>query len=77
VFFDNAPVGSVINVSTAKTWGYEHYFGDAAGGYAHSEDWNRFVIAGGAYPTPEPSAVILLMTSGLFGLLAYAWRRRK
>jgi hypothetical protein len=33
-----------------------------------------FVLA--AVPTPEPSSIVLL-TCGLMGLLAYAWRKRK
>ena len=27
-------------------------------------------------PTPEPSTIVLV-AAGLFGLLAYAWRKRK
>lgn len=33
-------------------------------------------VSGTAVPTPEPTAIVLLAT-GLLGLLAYAWRNRK
>jgi hypothetical protein len=78
VFFDNVQVGSTINVAGSDS--PEFYFGDGTRGLAHNESWDRFTIASGAYPgvhnTPEPSAIVI-MISGLLGLLCYAWRKRK
>jgi hypothetical protein len=76
VFFDRSLVGT-LNVASTLADGSEHYWGDGAGGKAHSEDWDRFTISSGAYPTtPEPSAMVLV-GCGLLGLLAYAWRKRR
>jgi hypothetical protein len=36
----------------------------------------NFVVTGTVTATPEPSTIVLIGT-GLFGLLAYAWRKRK
>ncbi len=38
--------------------------------------YHEIDVFGSASPIPEPSSIIILMT-GLFGLLAYAWRKRK
>jgi hypothetical protein len=46
-----------------------HEWGDAESGFAA-----RLVVT--TTPSPEPSMITLLVT-GLFGLLAYAWRKRK
>lgn len=41
-----------------------------------SIDYVRFDTTGAYAPVPEPSTIALLVT-GLIGLLAYAWRKRK
>ncbi len=48
LFFDNEQVGDDI-VLHGNGDGENLYFGDAAAGSAHSEVWDRFVIAEGAY----------------------------
>jgi hypothetical protein len=72
VKFDGAQVGSAI--SAAANWFGEDalYFGDGTYGNAHAETWDRWTLT----QTPEPSAVMLLVT-GMFGLVCYAWRKRK
>ena len=59
------------------------------GGWAGAADeftiWNGVLTqanvtnlyASNAIATPEPSTAVALMTAGLVGLLAYAWRKRK
>ena len=78
LFFDGVQVGTLggYSVSSADN-GNMFHIGDVSAGSAHSEVWDRVVIAEGAYPVvPEPSTVVLL-TTGLIGLLAYAWRKRR
>ncbi len=75
VYFDNALMLANINVN--GNWdgtGENLYLGDGTGGAAHAEVWDNWVV--GTNIVPEPSAVIILVT-GLFGLVCYAWRKRK
>jgi hypothetical protein len=52
-------------------------FGAPSGVIHGSADVEYFRLTPGAYaPVPEPSTVLLLAT-GVIGLLAYAWRKRK
>jgi probable HAF family extracellular repeat protein len=62
---------SELNVAMGISPNGEYIVGDgtiAATGYTHG-----FLLT--AIPTPEPST-LLLAVSGIFGLLAYAWRKR-
>lgn len=83
----NTVTGSISNISlSGSTADYSSLtssaFSDAAtanvGFFASSEDWGAygFVDNVAVSGVPEPSSVALLVT-GLFGLLCYAWRKRK
>ena len=63
-----APTSGWSN-SGATTAAVMEYTGDANPG-------NFTTYIDGVKPIPEPSAVVLL-ASGLIGLLAYAWRKRR
>lgn len=80
VFFDGRPVGTSVNVF--GNWAAPDTLflvGDLTGGTlsAHADTWDRWVIQSGNYPVvPEPSTLVLT-TMGLFGLVCYAWRKRR
>jgi hypothetical protein len=80
LYLDNnaTPIGTLIHGSGPGggdnvTWEWAFY-GD--GGPASYDLYYAKVATGAYVPTPEPSACILLVT-GLIGLAAYAWRKRK
>ena len=78
VFFDNAAVGSLIDVTRSGggvNGGDSFYLGDGTGGAAHNDVWDRVVVAEGAYPVvPEPSSVALLAI-GVVAMLPRLIRR--
>jgi hypothetical protein len=58
-------------------FGIRHGVGETALLFqSRATDPANFVVTGTVTATPEPSTVALIGT-GLFGLLAYAWRKRK
>ena len=70
--FDGGPVGlATYNVKGNWAGDTELYFGDATGGSAHAETWDSWSLT----TLPEPSTLVLLVT-GLLGLVCYAWRKR-
>ncbi len=62
LFFDDVQVGDEAGIAlNGNSDGENVYLGDGAPGFAHSEVWDRFVIAEGAYVVvPEPSMLMLL-----------------
>jgi hypothetical protein len=80
VWRDGALIGSgLTSAYTASDVTPLLYVGQAVAGEAVNGatqvDYIR--ITSGAYaPVPEPSTIVLLV-SAMFGLLAYAWRKRK
>jgi hypothetical protein len=81
LYLDNngTPVFSFLNQSAGAAADHVNLilgFGPT-GSEAADANFGYLKIANGAYaPTPEPSALVLLMTS-LVGLIAYAWRKRR
>jgi hypothetical protein len=76
--FDGSFKGFITG--TNKNWVGESqlYFGDGTGGSTHADTWNSWMIGSSATQSiiPEPSAIVLLF-SGMLGLVCYAWRKRK
>ena len=70
VFASIIPAGWSLTVATAIDNN-----GDIAGYASTPSGYKGFVISA-PLPTPEPSTLLLFVT-GLVGLLAYAWRKRK
>ena len=49
---------------------------ESAAGTSSSHDWKLVQFETGQHPVPEPTTLVLLVT-GIVGLLAYAWRKRR
>jgi hypothetical protein len=67
-----ADVGNTCTVAFCNSYGRMTGIPGATAGSTMGIDNVHFIVA----PVPEPSTLVLL-SAGLFGLLAYAWRKRK
>jgi hypothetical protein len=67
-----------MDMSPSTYWhGQQRFVWGATGSGAVDTNWAQVVFGIGVPPSvPEPSAIALLAT-GLLGLLAYAWRKRR
>jgi hypothetical protein len=78
VYVDGIMRASNITPRAGANYGNLLYWGDGGPNsqMAGRSQWNSVVFDTNAAPTPEPGTLVLLAT-GLIGLLCYAWRRRK
>jgi hypothetical protein len=73
--------GTLLNPTPLTNAGFNDvnmYFGDSGGSFAGSwkMDYVRYTAGAFAPVVPEPSSLVLVI-SGLVGLLVYAWRKRR
>lgn len=81
LYIDGANTGLKNNAPfDGSTWGMPAVsyvqFGDCTGGNGNGTGVYNTVAWSATVPTPEPATLVLLAT-GLLGLLAYAWRKRR
>ncbi len=75
----NTPTGcfvGLVSTNPAVTVSSLVFYGDAAGDPGRGDPFVYNTSYGTSRVTPEPSTLVLLAT-GLLGLLAYAWRKRR
>jgi hypothetical protein len=79
IWRDDVEVATGIGAAMSLSGYPQFYFGDGAGTIGGTVDVDYVRFTAGAWSpvaSPEPATIILLV-SGLVGLLAYAWRKRK
>lgn len=78
VWRDDVLVGDTLAPAYPGNWGnYANVFGTPSGFETCNGEIDYVRLQSGAYaPVPEPTTLVLLVT-GVIGLLAYAWRKRK
>ena len=76
VWRDDVLMGENLPNVFGQTWDYVQFAGQPSGYESNTGQIEYIRIQSGAYaPVPEPTALVMLVT-GVIGLLAYAWRKR-